>query len=545
MPTQTVNKTQRKTDYWLLITRISGLLLIILSVAQFSLLVKGRNLEYPLLSYSFLSAILFTIISTIISVFNSWFYKEPILYTVNPGFEPKVGVIVPTCGEPTEMVIKTIESVLSQNWPIKKLKIVISDDSRNSDLERKIMLIATNFPNVLYFNPHPKGSAYRLGDGKAGNLNSALVFLLNQDPTIEFIETRDADDLVGSKDFLRLTIGAMLADKKISFVQTIKQALTSKGDPFLNEEKLWYERTINYRAAVNSVFPCGSGLVWRTRELLKIKGFPSWNLVEDLHSGYKSLKLGGKSHYLPIVGTIAQSAPEDIPNYYKQRGTWAIDSMRLFFWDNSLFTRKLNIWQSLQFFETGFSYLLSIIVAIIIFTISSCLGYSVCPTDNNSPLMLLVSLMFIATMEVYSISRARGMSYREVWKARQTWIGLLPVFAISTFKALFYGPNNKPSYKVTRKNQQIGFYWKEVLPQILFVSLLAYSVIRKFVSGNELEVTDLILLFWSIFLIYGFTRVISLSFYGINFRELMRTKIDMAFSVGSMQKPENQLLTDQ
>ena len=32
------------------------------------------------------------------------------------------------------------------------------------------------------------------------------------------------------------------------------------------------------------------------------------------------------------VGAVGQHAPEDLPNVYKQRGTWALDTMRLLIW---------------------------------------------------------------------------------------------------------------------------------------------------------------------------------------------------------------------
>ena len=82
--------------------------------------------------------------------------------------------------------------------------------------------------------------------------------------------------------------------------------------------------------------PGGSGSCVAPLGLELIGGFPTWNLVEDLDSGYELLRRGGRGLYLPVVGSIAQSAPEDVPNLYKQRGTWALDSARLFLFKNPL-----------------------------------------------------------------------------------------------------------------------------------------------------------------------------------------------------------------
>ena len=102
------------------------------------------------------------------------------------------------------------------------------------------------------------------------------------------------------------------------------------------------------------MFPCGSGLVWRRRALDDIGGFPTWNLVEDFQSGVEALRRGWQGCYLPIVGAVGQHAPEDVPNVVKQRGTWAIDSVRLLVWGKR---QGLTVRQRLAFSETLLFYL--------------------------------------------------------------------------------------------------------------------------------------------------------------------------------------------
>ena len=52
--------------------------------------------------------------------------------------------------------------------------------------------------------------------------------------------------------------------------------------------------------------------------------------------------------YLPIVGAVGQHSPEDVPNVYKQRGTWAIDTVRLLLFNR---WRGLDLRQRAQFLE--------------------------------------------------------------------------------------------------------------------------------------------------------------------------------------------------
>jgi cellulose synthase (UDP-forming) len=120
-----------------------------------------------------------------------------------------------------------------------------------------------------------------------------------------------------------------MSNPTTAYVQTIKDAKVSPGDPFGNRQTFFYKGLMFSKHASNAVFPCGSGLVWRKEQLGKIGGFPTWNLVEDLYSGYVAMQHGFKNSYLPIVGAIGQVAPEDIPNVYKQLGTWALDTFRV------------------------------------------------------------------------------------------------------------------------------------------------------------------------------------------------------------------------
>src|SRR5258706_103164 len=113
-------------DLWLFSTRLLGILLIAISIVQFIYFTNNSNNDYRIFAIIFLSAIFLTIISTIISVANSWFYSNPKLYQVEPGYEPHVGVIIPTCGEPIKMVLNTLTSVLQQDWPKEKLIAVVS-----------------------------------------------------------------------------------------------------------------------------------------------------------------------------------------------------------------------------------------------------------------------------------------------------------------------------------------------------------------------------------------------------------------------------------
>jgi cellulose synthase (UDP-forming) len=353
-------------------------------------------------------------------------------------------------------------------------------------------------------------------------------------PDVRFIETRDAEDLVGDRSFLRQVIGQFRADGELAFVQTVKEAVVSPGDPFGNLEPLFYRRAMLARNAANAVFPCGSGLVWRREAIEAIGGFPTWNLVEDLQSGVEALRRGWRGAYLPIVGAVGQTAPEDIPNMVKQRGTWALDTLRMSFWGEK---QGLNLRQHLQFSELGLFYLLSFAVLVFAVTPVITLTLGIHPLTTTHSAYALHFWPYAAAMELLLASLGEGLPYKALWRARQIWLGLAPVYAWAAIHALLYGRNRKPRYRVTRKKHVYGIYWRETLPQIaLFLALIGASLYH-IATHSLLYAADLGSLFWAAFFVLCLSRTVLNSWHGVDVSEMLKERARRAFqALGSAQR---------
>ena len=347
--------------------RLSGIVVLALMLLYVPWLFAHLNTGVPWLAWPFLLANILSAVCVTLSVVNGWSARvTPRRPWAGPE-APEVAVIVPTWGEPVPMVLRTVLSILEQDYPRERLHVVVSDDAHNPELA-----VALEGLGVIYHEPPPRNAPGRDGAAKAGNLNSALELVCSRFAGAEYIETRDADDEVGSDNFLRHTVGQLEFDERLAFVQTIKEAQVSAGDPFVNLDGQFYRCQMLSRNFANAVFPCGSGLLWRRAALEDIGGFPTWNLVEDLQSGVEALRRGWRGCYLTIVGAVGQHSPEDVANVFKQRGTWAIDTVRLVIWGN---LRGLNPRQRLQFTETFLFYLHSFTALVYMpCTALACLG---------------------------------------------------------------------------------------------------------------------------------------------------------------------------
>jgi cellulose synthase (UDP-forming) len=453
----------------------------------------------------------------LLTVVNNWQRTVPPEHLVQRGEEPPIAVVVPVSHESPDQVEATIRSVLSQDWPQERLRVLLSDDGHSLAMRQLVARLGREHPRakLAYHEPPPGGAPERRGEAKAGNLNSALELIERAWPDVDFVETRDADDLVGDPAFLRSCIGQMREDERLAYVQTVKEARVSPGDPFDNNQPHFYRGAMLARHAANAVFPCGSGVVWRRGALDDIGGFPTWNLVEDLQSGIEALRRGWRGAFVPILGAIAQHAPEDIPVTYKQRGTWALDTMRLVLWGDM---RGLGLRQRLQFLELALFYLQSF--ATIVFITAPIIGFAfvVYPVHADAGVYSLHFWPFAASLELFLATLMGQHSFERLWRARQMWAGLAPVYLKASFLALRGGRNRKPAYVVTRKHDEFRWYWRETLVQLTLFLLLVGSLAYSLATVSLLTEFDVGSAYWALLfalLLGGFLRK---SWFGVELR---------------------------
>jgi cellulose synthase (UDP-forming) len=525
------------TRHWLL--RCAGVVYLVAAAIYLPWLLTSLNRQLPWLSWPFLAASLFTLATTLLSIFNHWWRAVPERRPLAPGLEPSVGIIIPCCGEPVPMVLRTVVSVLEQDWPRQRMVIVVSDDGHDPALAEAL----ASWP-VLYHSPPPRFAPGRDGAAKAGNLNSALQMLIaasspeGEHPELSYIETRDCDDELGSNAFLREVVGQLEHDERLAYVQTIKETQVSAGDPFNNREAMFYRGQMLSRNAANATFPCGSGVVWRRRALEEIGLFPTWNLVEDLQSGVEALRRGWRSCYLPIVGAMGQHSPEDVPNVYKQRGTWAIDTVRLMIWGD---LRGLSVRQRAQFYELLSYYLQSFMVLVYVPSIiGALLGYLPFSASGQSflahmlPIVLATEAWLLAINRPYNDRRRRQRTpVRDLWRVRIIWSGMAPVFIKASVQALFGGPNRKPVYKVTRKHNDPRWHWGHTLPQTSVLLTVVFTLLFALRNGTMPRLQMLVpFVYWGGLYVALFAGFIARSWHGV--ASLRGKLVPAAISTGEM-----------
>jgi len=537
--------------HWL--TRCTGVAYTLACVLYVPWLFSALNRHVPWMAWPFFVASCFTLGLMLVNVANTWCRSVPEPHPLAHGDEPLVGIIVPCCGEPVPMILRTVASILHQDWPRDRMVIVISDDGHDPELA----LAAQSWP-VSYYSPPPRFSPGRDGAAKAGNLNAAFAVLVERHPEMRYVETRDCDDELGSNGFLRQTVGQLEHDDLLAFVQTVKEAQVSPGDPFNNRESMFYRGLMLSRNAANATFPCGSGVVWRRDALEDIGLFPTWNLVEDMQSGVEALRRGWRGTYLPIVGAIGQHSPEDLPNVYKQRGTWAIDTVRLVVWGK---LAGLSLRQRAQFMELFLYYMHSFAVFIFVpCIIGSLFGYVPFRTDalgfleHVFPVVLANEAWLLAINRPYNDRRRRQRHpIRDLWRMRIMWTGMAPVYIRATLQALTEGPRRKPLYKITRKETTARWYWQYTITQAIVVVIVLCAFAYALSDGTVPSAIVLLpFLYWGGLYVAQFAGFVSRSWYGVSIpgavmfrlRQLSRT-IGLPTAVGAVDRQLEQSASPQ
>jgi cellulose synthase (UDP-forming) len=436
----------------------------------------------------------------VLSYFNQILPKDHKVAPALPRDLPYVAVIIPTYGEAADIVENTVAAVTQLHYAADRLYVLVSDDGRSEAISQ----MARRYEVDYIEGPRQ--------DAKAGNLNSALAYLETAYPQASFVVTQDADEILDPA-FLQKTLG-YFEDDKVAFVQTPKEAIVPPRDPFGSRDRVFYDTVQPGRNGSNAAFSCGSGVIWRISAVKSIGGFSTWNLVEDLTTSYQLHCAGFRSEYHNEILSIGL-APDDVPGMLKQRGTWAVDTWRLFLFDNPWRRKSLGIRQRLQYLELGLFYVTSAVFTPLLI-VTPVLSLA---TGIFLPIEGAALFPWMGFILAYYLVLARGYLARllRMW---QYWIGHGPTYA-KAFWIATRARTTKPAYQVTRKTRVSGFYGYLLWPQFLFLFASTAVILRAIFAMPEANVmsrlSNIAVLLLLMTLMGGICQA---SFYGVSGKEV-------------------------
>lgn len=150
-----------------------------------------------------------TIITSVVAVKALFWKWRPRLRLLGDHNVPSVDVLIPTCGEPLDVVKDTVRAALALDYPLHRFRVIVTDDGRDPEL--RAWVASKNCGNLHYTSRPKKGpTGY-----KAGNLNHAIKFseTLSGGPG-EYVAGLDAD-MIPEKAWLRAVLAHLVIEPQM------------------------------------------------------------------------------------------------------------------------------------------------------------------------------------------------------------------------------------------------------------------------------------------------------------------------------------------
>jgi len=218
----------------------------------------------------------------------------------------------------------------------------------------------------------------------------------------------------------------------------------------------------------------------RAEEAVPVQALETASITEDMATALRLHSMGYASVFHNEI--LAQGlAPEDLGTSLKQRLRWAQGTIQVFFRENPLTLKGLNLGQRLMYFATIYSYFggffsLMLVSAPIIWFFTG-----VAPVAAWSPDFFLRLMPFLLLNRLVFRLVSRGLSVK---RSEQYNLALFPLWITAVLSVVL----NRPiSFVVTPKQREAGNYLPLVWPQIAAIALnlagLAYATLA-FLGGR-------------------------------------------------------------
>ena len=418
--------------------------------------------------------------------------RTPILLPSDESNWPDVDVIIPTYNEPLSLVRYTALAAIHIDYPPKKLHVYILDDGTREEFRE-----FAEEAGVGYIVREKHNHA------KAGNINHALTKM--NSPYVAIFDC----DHVPTRSFLQMTLGWMLADKKLAMLQTPHHFYSP--DPFErnlqqyktipNEGELFYGIVQDGNDFWNATFFCGSCALIRRSALDSVGGIAVETVTEDAHTSLRMQKLGYNTAYINIP-QAAGLATETLAAHVGQRIRWARGMIQILRTDNPLLARGMKFTQRLCYLNAMLHFLYAVPRLVFLFAplVYMLLGRTIIPGYWVAILAYSLPHLILSSL---TNSRIQGYHRHSFWNEIYEAV-LAPYILAPTLLALINPKLGK--FNVTDKGSTLSdtrFDSKIATPTgwLLFVNFLGVAIApwRLFVHDTQHPGTVIMNLVWILF----------------------------------------------
>jgi len=407
--------------------------------------------------------------------------------------QPWVDVLVPSYGEPVELIEGCLQACLDLDHP--RFGVWLLDDSARPALRQLCDRLG-----VQYLAREQRLHA------KAGNLNHALPHLRG-----ELIAVFDAD-VLPLRSFLRRTV-PLFEDPALGFVQTPQTY--RNADPVMRnlalerwlmpDEESFYRWIEPCREAVGAVVCAGTSFVMRCEALQRVGGFETGTPSEDLATGIRITAAGYRNRFL-AEKLSAGLAPLTAAAMARQRCRWASGTLQVLRTGaNPLTIPGLKPLQRLAYLE-GIIHWLMPLPQLLLALMPLSLGVlGVAPLRLSGEGLLQIALPFVAA-QLLLIRWLSAQSRTALLPELYRWIFLIPLVGAVLLTLLGRPQRFRVTPKALAGGRRSTPSRRLLLPLLLLLSLQLVSLLNLLRPAMGVALAPL----------SGATLTVSLTWAGLN-----------------------------
>lgn len=451
-----------------------------------------NNVGNPFLYFALLVGEVFHIFQAIGYAFTIWDQK-PLKHKKITTFYP-VDIFVTVCGEPAEIVEKTLKGIAALDYPNYSVYVLNDGKAAGKENWKEIDALALKYKATPITRETNEGA-------KAGNINNALKHSISP-----YVLIFDADH-VPAENFLQETMGHF-SDEKLALVQT-PQYYENNDDSFLTkaaweQQELFFGPICRGKNKDNATFWCGTNAIVKREALLSIGGVPMDNIAEDFLATLFMHQKGWKTLYVAKI--LAKGlAPHTLADYVNQQFRWARGSLEIIFKYNPLFKAGLTWRQKFQYLYSSSYYLNGLIVLVNALIPLMVLAFNVSPVSSETSEFIIFFLPFIFLTLYLLMSSTK---HQITFAAIQLSVSCFFVFFMAMVSTAL---NMKVSFKVTSKDQKEGNFLVFAMPHFIYIGLsvlvVGYAIMTQGVTPSVMTNTSWILfniIFFNAFIVAAY-----------------------------------------
>jgi cellulose synthase (UDP-forming) len=316
---------------------------LLLSVWYFTWLLSPRRIGNPVLYGLLVAAEAFNLIQAA----GFWWTisrareRRPLPPMADP---PPVDVLIPVYNEEPTVVEHTLAAACRLDYP--NVSVFLCDDG---DSDEMATLAARYGAGYLRRADH-RGA-------KAGNLNNAL-----RRTNAPLVAVFDSDHVPDPRFLLR-TVG-YFSYPTVGLVQTPQYYANAGRNPVAaaawSQQALFFGVIARGKGALDSMFCCGTNVVFRRAALQSVGGIPEESITEDFEISIHLRERGWRTEYVPEI-LASGLGPEDMASYVSQQKRWSrgcLSALSTAARSRLPFRQKAQFLLSSLFFLTGWTYLI-------------------------------------------------------------------------------------------------------------------------------------------------------------------------------------------